>query len=166
MSQAGPPHDVGVLLAEWVLEQLPPERVPALCVEALEAGCRSPAVAVLAGLTTPTRADIEDYLPALLREIGLRRPSHDESLKTLVDAIAHKIVAGEVDPVAGAAHIWALWGYSSEGDDRSVAWLDFRPFIGLASECENPGPHVAKYEADILQEARSLLSRGGLRIQG
>jgi hypothetical protein len=57
-----------------------------------------------------------------------------------------------------------LWGYSREGDDRSPMWKDFRPFIGLASECENPSPHVAAYKADIIEEAVALLDRGGVSI--
>jgi hypothetical protein len=84
---------------------------------------------------------------------------------TLVDATARRIVAGEMDPVAGAAHIWALWGYSREPVDRSVMWDDFRPFVGLASECENPGPHVDQYKVDIVDEAEAMLQRGGLRIE-
>jgi hypothetical protein len=81
----------------------------------------------------------------------------------VVDATARRIVAGETDPVAGAAHIWALWGHSREPDDRSVMWKHIRPFVGLASECENRGPHVTQCKADIVAEAEALLRRGGLR---
>jgi hypothetical protein len=135
-------------------------------VQALERGCESSAVAVLAGAQAPTRADIEDELPALLREVGRTRPSELEALKTLVDDCARGIVEGSLEPVAGASHIWALWGYDADPDNRPELWTDFRPFIGLASECENPGPHVAEYSADIVEEARALLRRGGLNIGG
>src|SRR4051812_17010266 len=112
----------------------------------------------------PTRADVEEYLPRVLHELRRRRPSPAEALKVLVDLTAHQIVAGELDPLEGAYGIWRLWGYSREGDDRSPEWADFRPFIGLASECDDPGPHVAKYKRDIIKEAAALLERGGLRI--
>lgn len=121
-------------------------------------------MAVLAGLEKPARADVEDHLPDLLRVIAIERPSYDEALKTLIDATTHKIVDGELDPVAGASHIWMLWGYSREPGSGSAAWRDVRLFIGLASECENPGPHVRRYKADIVEEAQALLERGGLRI--
>lgn len=159
-------ENIDRLLARWVLGRLAPEDVPGLAVEALRRGCGSPAVAVLGGAHDPTRADVEDELPALLRDLGRSRPSELEALKTLVDDCAARIVEGDVEPVAGAAHIWALWGYAADPDDRPELWVDFRPFVGLASECENPGPHVAKYAADIVEEARALLHRGGLNIGG
>lgn len=159
-------ENVDLLLARWVLGRLAPEDVPRLAVEALERGCGSPAVAVLAGAHDPTRADIEDELPAVLRDLGRSRPSELQALKTLVDDCAARIIEGDVEPVAGASHIWSLWGYAEDPDDRPELWTDFRPFIGLASECENRGPHVAGYASDIVEEAQALLRRGGLNIGG
>jgi hypothetical protein len=53
--------------------------------------------------------DVEDQMPALLRDLGRARPSEREALKTLVDGCAARIVAGEVEPVAGGgAHLGAL----------------------------------------------------------
>jgi hypothetical protein len=153
-----------LLLAEWVHGRLASEDVPRLAVEAIERGCSSPAVAVLAGARHPTRADVEDELPALLRELGRRRPSELEALKTLVDDCAARIVDGEIEPVAGASHIWSLWGYAADPDNRPELWPDIAQFVGFARECENPGPHVAEYTADIAEEARALLDRGGLNI--
>ncbi len=159
-------ESVDLLLAEWVLGRLASEEVPRLAVEAMERGCQSPTVAVLAGAQHPTRADVEDEMSALLRDLRRRRLSELEALKTLVDDCATRIVDGDVEPVAGASRIWSLWGYTADPDDRPELWTDFRPFIGLVSECENPGPHVAKYAADIVEEARALLRRGGLNIGG
>jgi hypothetical protein len=165
VTPASGPTRVEVLLAEWVLERLPPERLPDIAVAALEQGCDAPTLAVIVDLRNPARADVEDHLPRLLRDIDLRRPSRDEALKTLVDDAARRIVAGETDPLAGASYIWSLWGYSRQPDGGSAMWADFRPFVGLASECEEPGPHVTTYKADIVDEAKALLQRGGLRIE-
>src|SRR3954469_8112315 len=108
-------NDVDLLLARWVLERLAPEAVPRLAAAgrgggggALERGCESPALASLAGAQRPTRSDVEDELPRLLQDLGRRRPSELEALKTLVDDCAARIAHGEVDPVAGAADIWDL----------------------------------------------------------
>jgi hypothetical protein len=98
MDRSTAPSRIEALLAEWVLERLAAERVPALAITALEEGCQAATVAVLAGLMQPTRADIEDHLPRLLYEIGAHRPSPSEALKVLVDLTAHEIVAGELDP--------------------------------------------------------------------
>jgi len=153
-----------VVLAEWVSERLPSEQVPDLAIDALKAGCRAPTLAALAGLDKPTRGDVEDFLPAVLREGGLHRPSQDEAFKTLVDETARLIVRGESDPLAGASRIWELWGYSRQPDERSVAWKDLRPFVDLASEYEVVGAESWDQGAAVVEAATALLRRGGLRI--
>ncbi len=79
MKDLGTPQPIDVVLAEWVLERLPAERVPELAVRALEDGCDCSTVAALAGLERPTRADVEDHLPRILADLELRRPSPDEA---------------------------------------------------------------------------------------
>ena len=156
---------VHLLLAEWVLDRLAPERVLHLATEALEQGCEAPSVAMLAGLDNPTKADIEDLVPRLLSDVGLQRPTRAVAVKELADDVARQVVGGGLHPVAGAEAIWGLWGYCAEADEASATWRDIRPFIGWASECENPGPHVEQYESDIRRYAAELLARGGVRVE-
>ena len=61
---------IDLLLAGWVLNELAPESVPGLAVDALSDGCEAPEVAIFAGLVRPTRLDVEEELPALLRRLG------------------------------------------------------------------------------------------------
>lgn len=153
-----------LLLAEWVLDRVASERVPQLAVRALEEGCEAPTVALLAGLRGPTRAEIEDVMPRLLTDTGRVRPTRIQAVKALADHVFRQVDDGTLQPVAGATAVWALWGYSEEGDEASPMWQDIRPFIGWASECESPGPHVAQYEQDIRRYTAELLARGGLRV--
>jgi hypothetical protein len=75
-------QDLELILARWVLRALPPEDVPALATEALVRGCEAASVAVVAGLSRPTRSEIEDELPDILRELDVTLPSKREALKT------------------------------------------------------------------------------------
>jgi hypothetical protein len=153
-----------LILARWVLGELPPEDVPPLAVQALLRGCDSPSVAVLAGLNRPTLGDIEVELRDLLLELRISRPSQRAALKAMVDHVAHGIVAGTVAPNQGARQIWA---YENELDS---AWNEpalreqFRPFVGLASQQEDDPDHASQYDAEIVGEAQALIERGGLAI--
>lgn len=153
------------MLAEWVLDRLASERVPQLAIEALGQGCEAASVALLVALDNPTKADIEDLVPRLLRDVGVQRPTQALAVKELADDVARQVVDGALHPVAGAEAMWGLWGYCEEADEASATWQDIRPFIGWASECENPGPHVEQYERDIRRYAAELLARGGLRVE-
>jgi hypothetical protein len=82
--------------------ELSPEAVPVIAVEALERGCTSQAVAVLAGASGRIGRSIEDLLPPVLSELGLRRPSDDEAFKIVVDHLAREIADGRIEP-GGAA---------------------------------------------------------------
>jgi len=155
---------IDILLAEWVLRRLPSEAVPDLAVQALQDGCESSAVAILTGLTRPTRADVDDELAALLHELGRSRPTEPEALKRLVDECAMRIVAGTLDPAAGAERIRELWARHDHPDGHLEAWIDVRPFLNAARESENGGPDVDARAADIVEESGALLSRGGLNI--
>jgi hypothetical protein len=150
-----------LLLARWVLEELAPDDVPALAMDALADGCDVTEVAVLAGLNRPTRRDVEDELVPLLRRLRIERPTRLGALKTLVDACAAGIVDGSISPAAGAHRLWQWAGIY---DRDEALYAQFRRFIGLASMCEDDEEHHQHYEAQIVEEAATLLRAGGLRI--
>lgn len=155
-----------LLLARWVLELLAPEEVPDLATTALLDGCTAQSVAVLAGLSRPTRGDVEDELPRLLSDLRTCRPTEREALKALVDDTAHRIAEGSLPPIEGANDLWWLWGYARDPDDDPALWAQFLPFISLASQVEDEGSeHSGEDEADIVRAATALLENGGLRIK-
>lgn len=147
-------------LARWVLGRCTPQEAVRLATRALEDGCSDVAVAVIAGSDATTRQEIEDQLPRLLRDRQKNPPSPDEALKVLVDDCAERIVSGEADPVRGAWFMWELW--ADENESRRF-FGQVRLFIGLASECDNAGEHLAAYREDIVEEAKAFIARGGLQ---
>lgn len=161
------PLNIELLLCEWVLGLTPPEDVPDLAVRALQAGCGSAAVSVLAGLQRPTRADVDAELPRLLRELGTVRPSEPEALKTLVDDCVARIVAGTLPTAAGAERIAALSRSGLDPDRHPETWLDIVSLIGTAEPAESADlPDPDSFAGAMLEQARAMLGRGGLNIQG
>jgi hypothetical protein len=75
--------------------------------------------------------------------------------------IAARIVRGDMEPYAGARAIWARM--TEEFDEYPE---EIRPFVGMASEIEDHPEQRDAYEADILEEARALLTRHGLPAGG
>lgn len=152
------------LLAGWVLGRLASEQVPALAVAALQRGCGSSAVAVWAGLQRPTRAEIDSELPRLLKELGLKRPTPLEAMKTLVDDVAGAIVGGGVAPLAGARLIWDIWRSGSEAAIHPESWLDIGQIVGFAYNGDDADGAALPTAAEVTERARALLERGGLNI--
>jgi hypothetical protein len=148
-------------LAQWVLGRATPEEAVQFATRALEAGCSDLTVAVIAGSDATTRTEVETALARLLRARDKRLPSADEALKVLVDDCARKIARGEVDPVRGA---WAMWSFWANEADSPRFFGQVRAFIDLASECDDPGPHVGAYRAAIVEAAERFLAGGGLRL--
>lgn len=57
--------------------------------------------------------------------------------------------------------MWDFWANENEG----ARFFDqIRVFIGLASECDNAGPHIEIYQNEIVEEAEAFLARGGLLL--
>jgi hypothetical protein len=161
LAMSVPGTTIELLLAEWVLDRLASEQVPELAIAALQEGCGAATVATLAGLQRPTRGEVDEELPRLLRELHLTRPSELEALKRLVDACAAEIVSGAVDPPAGAERIATLWRQSFEPERHPATWLDVRPFA-VASTVDDAGQPVGV--EGIVEYAGELLERDGLNI--
>jgi hypothetical protein len=112
-----------VLLARWVLANLPPEEVPDLAVEALAVGCNASELRVLATLRRPTRIQVENELPALLARLGVKRPSRPMALKTVVDDYAMQVADDVIETSAGATS----FGGSLTGSTKISAYSDNWP---------------------------------------
>jgi hypothetical protein len=148
-------------LAEWELEVLAPEQVPALAVAALERGCDLREVTVLAGLERPLRADVDEEVGDLLRRIGWSRPTREQALKTVVDALARRIGDGSVPPSDGAHRLWRL---ANQGGFGGPLWTQLAIFVGLASEWDDHEEWRSSIEAQIVEEAQALIAVGGLQL--
>jgi hypothetical protein len=153
-------QDLELILARWVLRALPPEDVPALATEALVRGCEAASVAVVAGLSRPTRSEIEDELPEILRELDVTLPSKREALKTHVDPVARDIVNGSLTPPAGANEIFVT--YLDYADQR--LWDQFVVLYSLADEYREENRPASVLDQETVAAARALLAAGGLRV--
>jgi hypothetical protein len=151
-------------LALWALEQLPPEQVVALAVEALQDSCENLSVARLAGLRTPARPDIEEELPRILNALHLDRPTQAEALKIVVDEGARQIVAGAIDPIVGAHAMWRHWGGRRDVDPSQFAQLHVFIALGAEAAASSPDPPPADLGPAVIGEAQALLQRGGLPL--
>ena len=150
------PSPLDLFLADWVLGRSSPEDAVQRAIEALDAGCINPAVAIVAGTLTahPTRCEIDPQLAHLLHDLGRRLPSPEQALKLLVDDCVQRIVDGRSDPVRGA---WELFSFTANEDESAEFYGQVRRFVDLASEIDEPGDA-------ILAEARVFLDRGGLQV--
>jgi hypothetical protein len=100
--------DLSYYFALWRIQKLPPERVPGIAIEALEAGFDSPALRRLAALQEPSSADIGTLFDQAMNELGLSPATQEqiESRQTdewihnavpLARHIAKQIIGNEVD---------------------------------------------------------------------
>jgi hypothetical protein len=158
------PSRLDLFLADWVLGHVSAEGAVERATQALAAGCDDASIVSIASIAASkatTREEIEVELPQVLHAFGRRRPSEQESLKTLVDDCAWRIASGEVDPVQGA---WRMWSFWTNEDESSEFYDQVRVFVDLV--CDTPASHVAEHGDEIVAEARAFLDRGGLRLRG
>jgi hypothetical protein len=130
----------------------------------LQAGSDSPTVAALAGLSAPTKRDLEDLLPQLLSEIGAEPPSEAQALKQVGDDVLRQIVDGEIAPYAGGRKLGALWRRQPHQQERRALWEQFVSVYAIADEIDDDPGSRAHYEQDILRAARARLAAGGFDL--
>ena len=58
----------------------------------------------------------------------------------------------------------AMWDFRANENEGARFFDQIRVFIGLASECDNAGPHIEAYRNDIVEEAEAFVARGGLLL--
>ena len=142
--------DPGLVRAQWVLGRLDPEDLPPLAGRFLQEGFDGQSLRELAGLTKPTRADIEQLVDAALGETGAESMDGLSAAWTVARSIAAKIIRGDLAPHDGARDIGNVARMNAELAPLMV-------FAGLASEWEDDLLHRSQYEGAILEEARSIV---------
>ena len=145
----------------WVLRLLCGEDLPAIAVDALEAGVDTPALRILAGERDPDVGELGRLFLNALEESSLQLPTRPEAFRNAAKYYAEQILSGEWAPYRGAHAIW--WELCTL-DDAPESLMMFR---GLASEYEDfeyPAKHDAEagmilweIERQIVAEARSIL---------
>jgi len=142
-----------LVAAKLVTGDQPSEELPTVATEALLRGLDSPALAVAAGARPSDVRDARDLFHAALKELGIGLPDEQQALWLVTRDVLERIVAGTLNPVAGAEWIWTRIYYRFEKEG------DLRVFIGLASEWEDHPPERSRTEESIREAAVDLLLR-------
>lgn len=114
----------------------------------------------LASLPSPSRADVQDLLDALLMSAGSGRVDDERAASLISRAILRDMVEGRSAPYEGSSLLW--WRVA-----RRVPQIEplLRPMIGLASEWEDDPAAREDYERDMLITARALLEDGEIDLR-
>ena len=145
--------NISIALSQYVLGQLPGEKIPKIAIILLENGKENDEIIELAGMRNPTMVDVEKKFLKGLDKLEIHLPSIREATIRLAKQISQQIVNREISPYEGARKIW--WELANiENVDRRL-----KAFSGLASEYEDTSNNEYRkdYEKQILEEARFLL---------
>jgi hypothetical protein len=136
----------------WIAGDLRVEELPDLATDALVRGVDSPTLRVLAGARRDDAQDLRELFTRVLDELKIPLLDSDGAEWQLIRLTAKEIVAGSLDPTAGANQIWRRsFNVDEEGD--------LRVFVGLASQIEGHPTDAATLNRDIVIAAAELLLR-------
>jgi hypothetical protein len=145
----------------WVLRLLRSEDLPAIAVDALEAGFDTPALRILAGERDSDAGELDMLWRKVLEELKLQVPSRPVAMMNAARHYTERIVSGDWSAIRGANAIW-----------RDLCTIDDAPeclrvFVGLADEYDDfeyrakndpaAAQILSEIESQIVLEARSLL---------
>jgi len=126
------------------------------------AGCDVPSLGWLAALDGSGWSEIEPVLARVFDERGRVLPTSEEAVKAVADEELRQLVAGQVLPQAATDRLCKLAHAVIDGP----AWQDLEVFASLSFSWD--GVEEGRIERDVVaeatvQEAREVLSRGGVR---
>lgn len=139
-----------------VLGLLPRESLAEIAVASLEAGCDSPSLRLLAGLTAAESAQAWAMFDRALSELCVNLPSKCEAVRSLAHETAQRIQSGAISAYEGARQIWDL---ALSAPDEHFPELD--PFVYAASEWEDRPEERQFFEKEIESAASELLRYSG-----
>jgi len=91
--------------AKWQLGFIPPEQAPAAATQMLQAGIVGNSLTTLAGLTSPSRLEVEPLVRSFLVEYGATPMADADARWLLVGAGVEAITAGNLAPREGVEQI-------------------------------------------------------------
>ena len=106
--------DLKRIAAEWVLEQIPSDRLPEIACEALGSGLDCPSLRILAGEGNSNRSEVGLLWDRALSELGIPVPTWSEAwdymdrVRTTESAcdLLREILNGKVLPLQGAERVF------------------------------------------------------------
>ena len=109
--------DPELVAAQIALGLIRSEQIPSVAWDALEAGLDGPAIRRLAALNAPTGFEIDEILPAAMKEMGLSAMAVPEAAKRVAKARVRSILNSGDDPLKYTREFETLWihsGYANE----------------------------------------------------
>lgn len=151
-----------LVAAVWERGGRSADDLPPAAEAALVAGCDSPSLRVVAGLTDPGWSELRPLLVAIRKERGLLpfTAAEVDELR-MVDAVG-QIATGAVTPQDGARTVFLLLSDLDRFDDDDlslIAYLDDDyDLIGVTF------PSVAELDAEVVDRSRAFLLRRGITV--
>ena len=135
----------------YALGQVLADDLPDIAVRALENGHDSESLRQLAGKQGADTTQLQELFSRTLEEIGISMPSPEVAGLEVARRIAVRVLAGDIQPYAGARLIWKeVYWRSSEPEKLRI-------FVGLASEYEDDEKHRSNYERHIVQACKEFV---------
>ena len=129
------------------------ENLADVALLALEDGCDSPSLRILAGLTAIEADEARAMFDRALAELHSAVPSKRDAARCLARETAKEILSGTVAPYEGAKQIWEL---SLRIPDEHLPELD--SFVYAASEWDDRPEDRHIFEEGVAAAARELVS--------
>ena len=119
------PFDRQLLEAKLALDLRPPADMPAVALDALEAGIDGKATMRLAVLERPTYFEVAEVLPRVMREWEVSRIPVGEAALRIARSIAQDVLRSGKDPLRYIRDFEELWIIADHSEElRSLGTLD------------------------------------------
>ncbi len=144
--------DPQLIAARWYVTELSSEEMPAIACHALELGYDGKSLRRLAGLSSPTRREIEEIVAGALQEMSVDAPmTKRDAANWMARRVAREISDGGIEPYQGACRIWL--SYSSDAPELGY-WSELATDFEIAADIGNP----EEARRQIIQAATDLLT--------
>ena len=144
---------LGLAASKFVLGLLRSDDLVGVAVQALEDGCDSRSLRVLAGLTEAEVDEAKATFDRVLSELSVAVPSKRDAVILLARKIAREILVGATGPYVGAKQIWNL---TLRAPDEDLPELD--SFVYAASEWEDRPEDRGAFDEGIAAAAREFIN--------
>jgi hypothetical protein len=144
--------DPKLVAAKWYVGELSGKEMTRLAGQALELGHDGKNLRCLAGLSGPARRNIVDIVDGAMYELGVNIPiTKQDAALWMARHLAAEILAGRIEPYAGACRIWLSYSPSAPELDH---WRNL--VIDYEAAAEAGGLESANQR--IIQAAHDLFS--------
>jgi hypothetical protein len=137
------PFDRDIVEANIALARIPPEVMPALAADALEAGLDGPAIRRMAALEKPSGWETDQILPRFMAEAGLHKIAPRDGAIRIARNLARCIVRENLDPLPHLGKFYSLYWQSDYPKELSA--------VGNLDDEQITFAYIGQSEAEFLK---------------